>query len=326
MFISSAIPGLICAYRFSDAGEHELVEEANPQDAIAAVLNGSGWLWLHLNLSDQRCGRWLIECLAVAPGAVDAFAEEPTRQSVTAIADCIVGHVTDFRRAFDANTTETTWCRFILSPRLLVTGRVRAVQSADRLRKELARGFKPPSATAMLNLLIENFPDTLDDVLHRLTGELEAVEDQILDNRHRNERLRLMLVRREAAHLHRHMRATRRALLLALHNVPGMPPGTADSAARLGNLDQDYESLEARARFFHDEIDAKLAAETNRQLYILSALTSAFLPPSLVAGLFGMNVKWLPIADGDHGFFVILLMAAMSSAIVWLVLWRLNLH
>ena len=38
--------------------------------------------------------------------------------------------------------------------------------------------------------------------------------------------------------------------------------------------------MEARARFFHDEIDAKLASETNRQLYILSALTAAFLPPT----------------------------------------------
>ena len=52
--------------------------------------------------------------------------------------------------------------------------------------------------------------------------------------------------------------------------------------------------MEARARFFHDEIDAKLASETNRQLYILSALTAAFLPPTLVAGLFGMNFEGLP--------------------------------
>lgn len=57
-----------------------------------------------------------------------------------------------------------------------------------------------------------------------------------------------------------------------------------------------------RARFFHDEIDAKLAAETNRQLYILPALTAAFLPPALVAGLFGMNLNGIPFSDTPWGF------------------------
>lgn len=324
MFVPSAIPGLICAYRFTPSGEHVVLADTDTGVAVADALAGKCWLWLHLNLSDQRCARWLVETLHLPQGAVADFSEEPSRQIIVENSGHLIGHLTDFCRDFDAVSTETTWCRFLLAERFLVTGRVRAIQSADRLRKELARGLKPTNPAALLDLLIENFPDTLDEVLHRLTSELEDIEDQVLDDRHRNERRRLMLVRREAAHLHRHMRGMRRSLLLAVRTLRGLPEGVAESASRISNLDQDYESLESRARFFHDEIDAKLASETNRQLYILSALTSAFLPPSLVAGLFGMNVNWLPFAQGEHGFLVIVILAAASSALVWLLLWRLN--
>lgn len=320
MFVPTAIPGLVCAYLFSETGEHEVLGDAD----IEMPLPAKGWLWLHLNLTDQRCGKWLADRLGLPPAVVTDFTEDGSRPFVMAQQGHMVGQITTFRRDFDADSTETTWCRFIVSERWLVTGRVRAVQVAESLRRELTRGLKPASPSAFFELLVEHFPDTLDTVLHRLTDELEGIEDDILSDEQKDERRRLMLVRREAAQLHRHMRAMRRALLTALRTVPALPPGISDSAARLSHLDQDYESLETRARFFHDEVDAKLAAETNRQLYILSALTSAFLPPSLVAGIFGMNVQWLPFAQGQHGFFIIMLMAGASSALVWLLLWWLN--
>ena len=104
--------------------------------------------------------------------------------------------------------------------------------------------------------------------MHELLDEMEIVEDHILDERLSGERRRLMLLRRQAAMLHRHMRAMRRALLLA-DAAPCLPEPLSGLIGRLHNLDQDFEMLEARARFFHDEIDAKLTAETNRQLYAL---------------------------------------------------------
>ena len=93
---------------------------------------------------------------------------------------------------------------------------------------------------------------------------------------------------------------------------------THDIITRLANLDQDFESMERRARFFHDEIDAKLAAETNRQLYILSALTALFLPPTLVAGLFGMNVKGIWFADEPWAFDAIAISCLAIAAVTGL--------
>ena len=110
-------------------------------------------------------------------------------------------------------------------------------------------------------------------------------------------------------------------LVNAERTLASFPEGLKPVVPRLTYLDQDFEVMEARARFFHDEIDAKLASETNRQLYVLSALTAAFLPPTLVAGLFGMNFEGLPWAGSSWGFHIALGLCLLSSAAVWLFLW-----
>jgi zinc transporter len=185
-------------------------------------------------------------------------------------------------------------------------------------------GRLPRSPHELLGFLLLNYPDTLDTILHRLLGELELIEDHVLEEQHRGERRQLRLLRREAAQLHRHMRALRRTLLFAEREIEQPPPQLGSILARLTSHDHDFESLEQRARFFHDEIDANLAAETNRQLYILSVLTALFLPPSLVAGLFGMNVAGSPLADAGFGFWLAVAACTLSSLAVSLLLWRLN--
>ncbi|MCA0432318.1 MAG: hypothetical protein LCH46_03550 [Proteobacteria bacterium] len=316
-----AIPGFVCAYAFDAHGTAEALTE---HDVARLAGDEDGWFWLHLNLTDQRCGRWLSEDLGVAKGVTEAFCEPQTYQSLQQRGPFRVGHMPDFRRDFDANSTEHAWLHVIGGPRFLVTGRTRAVRSAETIRSEISRGTPFANPDDLLFAMISNYPDTLDETLQRLLEELEVIEDHILDDRHRGERRRLMIVRREAAQLHRHMRALRRTLSHAERTISDLPAGAAAIVQRLTHLDQDFDSLESRARFFHDEIDAKLSAETNRQLYILSCLTAGFLPPALVAGLFGMNLPDMPWAGSAHGFWIAAGLCALSSAAVGLFLWRAN--
>ena len=279
-------------------------------------------MWLHLNLADQRCLRWLTQSLGVSQGLAAGFTEASQRQHLSRHGEFLTGHINDFRHEFDRDCTEHAWLHLLMARNFLLTGRVKAVQSAERLRKDLARGMIFAEPPQLLSHIITNYPDTLDGLHHALMDELEIIEDHILDEHHRGERKRLMLARREMAQLHRHMRSQRRALLHSERMLANFPAGLVPVVARLAHLDQDFEVMESRARFFHDEIDAKLASETNRQLYILSALTAAFLPPTLVAGLFGMNFEGLPWSGSAWGFYIALGLCLLSSAAVWLFLWN----
>jgi len=315
--IAIPVPGLICAFGFDVSGRGRPLAE----DEIAAERAQDGeWLWIHLNFADWRCRHWLRQTFGFPAELVNEICDGPVRQHVSAWEGVLFGHLADFRREFDADSTEFAWLHFALGERFLITGRVKAVQSAERLRQVIGAGYSFDSPASLLSHLLSLYTDVLDTALHQLSDDLEMIEDHVLDEHHRGERKRLMLTRREIAQLHRHMRAMRRALQTAERGSIPTPEGFALAAARLSNLDQDFADMEARARFFHDEIDAKLTAETNRQLFTLSALTAAFLPPALVAGLFGMNVEGIPFTGGAWGFWAAAGLCALSSGAVILYL------
>ena len=46
----------------------------------------------------------------------------------------------------------------------------------------------------------------------------------------------------------------------------------------------------------------KSSEQTNRSLHVLAIVTTVFLPASLVAGIFGMNVGGLPLTQNIDGF------------------------
>jgi len=314
---ANPVPGLICAFGFDGTGRGQQLPEEEVGDRISS---SEGWLWLHLNFTDWRCRRWLSQMFGFPAELVNEICDAPLRQHVSAWEGVLFGHLADFRREFDADSTEFAWLHFALGERFLVTGRVRALQSAERLRLQIGGGFGFAGPAGLLSHLLSLYADVLDMALHRLSDELEMIEDHVLDESHRGERKRLMMTRREIAQLHRHMRAMRRALQTAERASIPTPEGFALAAARLSTLDQDFADMEARARFFHDEIDAKLTAETNRQLFTLSALTAAFLPPALVAGLFGMNVEGIPFTGVPWGFWAAAGLCALSSGAVVLYL------
>jgi zinc transporter len=314
------IPGFLCAYRFNKTE----VQSLQQTDAALCTEDDNGWFWLHLNLTDQRCQRWLQNHLEIPAGVALDFCAPANRQSISTLGDFVSARLNDFMRAFDYESVEHSWVSVLFNSRFIITGRTTAALSADHLRDRIARGHPFRAPRDLFVALLKSYPDVLDSVLHKLSSELETIEDQILEDRHRGERKRLMIVRREAAQLHRHMRARRRALALAEREVDDMPQETPAIITRLLNLDQDFDALESRARFFHDEIDAKLAAETNRQLYFLSVLTALFLPPTLVAGLFGMNLKDIPWSEDDVGFWLAIGLCMLTSFAVWMFLVRVN--
>jgi zinc transporter len=142
----------------------------------------------------------------------------------------------------------------------------------------------------------------------------------VLDDRISDDRRRAVIVRREAAMLHRQHRSLRRVLVEASRSIPAFPVDLSDLLELHHHLNQEFELIEQRARLFHDEIDAKLAAETNRQLYRLSVLSALFLPPTLIAGLFGMNLEGVPWAGMHGGYWLGTAAALLSSAATWLFL------
>ncbi len=89
---------------------------------------------------------------------------------------------------------------------------------------------------------------------------------------------------------------------------------------------RDLDSLDGHTQFLFDKINFLMAATTgfininqNKIVKIFSVASVAFLPPTLIASIYGMNFKgWFPELEWTLGYpFALLLMVASAIAPFW---------
>ena len=107
---------------------------------------------------------------------------------------------------------------------------------------------------------------------------------------------------------------------------PGLQLSAGALAQRLDALDHDIVETRHRAQLLQEEIAAATAEETNRNLHVLAVVTALFLPPALVAGVFGMNTKGcLPFAETENAFLWAAALMVASALAVYLLLRRIGI-
>jgi len=77
------------------------------------------------------------------------------------------------------------------------------------------------------------------------------------------------------------------------------------AAEKFSTAISDTAALVERVKQLQEELAAVVNEQTNRTLFVLTLVTVLALPINLVAGLFGMNVGGIPLAQHPYGFFLV---------------------
>ena len=93
---------------------------------------------------------------------------------------------------------------------------------------------------------------------------------------------------------------------------------------KMETLHSEVHTLQDRARLLKDEVASNIATDMNRSLYIISMISALLLPPSLIFGLFGINVGGLPLLNNGLGFLAVVCLGLLSSALVFMMLRKRN--
>ena len=85
----------------------------------------------------------------------------------------------------------------------------------------------------------------------------------------------------------------------------------------------DSIAVVERVKLIQEELVALVNEQTNHTLFVLTLVTVLALPINLVAGLFGMNVGGIPLAEHGHGFFIIVgLLLGLTVLLAYVALGR----
>lgn len=84
----------------------------------------------------------------------------------------------------------------------------------------------------------------------------------------------------------------------------------------------DMNALAERIKLLQEEMAAKINEETNKSLFVLTMVTVLALPINLIAGLFGMNVAGIPLSNERGGFWVVIAIVALVTAVIGMLVIR----
>jgi zinc transporter len=321
---SNEISGLAWAYAF-DANGIASLYHSRSEDHLDQ--HSHAFVWLHLDLVDMRACSWCEKQAEIPREAMAVFLGNDPHLRLDLFGKVMCGVLSDGVGGAKKPSDNPTQLRFMMGDNWLMTGRRQPSHSALATRARLLERIPVASPSALLELIVETIIDGIRTAVLSLTEEVDRIEDHVLDQKFSDEELVLGKLRRNSVRLHRD--------LLGYHVIfrrfsqmssdLQLPLETTTSATRIVQridaLHGDVHSIQERARLLQDEISSRLSADMNKNLYVLSMLSALLLPPTLIFGLFGVNVGGMPMIGNALGFVVTLLLGFVSALAVY---WYLN--
>ena len=318
------IPGLIWGFRMLDDGTAVALPVDQPVDQPVGH-DHRGWLWLHLDLADARAARWLAK-VDLPEAAVASMLSRDEHQQLHTAGSVVYGVLADLLRDINNVGDDLATLHFVMTDRLMLTGRRHSLAAVQATRDAIEAGAaRLPHCAALFELIVEHLADGIDDVDDDLADKLDEIEDHLARRSIGPARRSLSDVRRTSVRLHRHLWGLRAVLSrVERRGMEDLDPRLQLRAGRLvqrlDELDHCIVETRERGRRLQEEVSTTIAEDTNRHLHVLSVLTALLLPPALVAGVFGMNTKNLPLTDEDGGSAWALILVFGSSLAAYLVL------
>jgi len=328
--------GLVCGFRFApdkpgspvdtDSAAEWLAECHNETKASAA--HQGEFLWLHFNLAHVSSERWIRTHLDLPETFFEGLREGSHSTRIEHQHGALFAVVNDVMYDFEQTPSEIATLWVYTHKRIMITARLKQLRSVDRLRASVRNGESFDSVAELLIHLLRDQADLLVEIVRRTSVEVDRIEDHFLSQRAWQSRRDLGAMRRVLVRLQRLLAPepgsifrllVRPPAWLAPADVQGLRDSTEEFSLVLGDL----SGLAERIKLLQEEIAARLNEQTNRTLFTLTIVTVLALPINIIAGLFGMNVGGVPLAENKHGFWVMVLLVVSFTVLAgWWALRR----
>ena len=250
----------------------------------------------------------------------------------------------------DTPRPEVTPVTFIVARGQLITVRYAHPKSIDFFSARAARqvGWCTTPEMVLLGLL-ETIVDRVADVMERVAAELDTISRRIFydpasgngqpagEKSDEQANADLNTVLRQLGQAGDITTKTRDTILgldrMVTYIIAAETLGVSrESKPRMKTLTRDIRSLAEHDGFLSLKVNFLLDAtlgmisieqnrisiEQNNIVKIFTVAAVAFLPPTLVASIYGMNFKWLPELQWEYGYFWALALMVLSAALPFL--------
>jgi magnesium transporter len=239
----------------------------------------------------------------------------------------------------DTATPKTTAVTFILAGHKLVTVRYDEPRPFALITNKLARACAPTvSGESILVELLDAVIDRAADILERAGADIDRASHDIFEpegrriNRTLTYRYILKTIGRKGdltSKVRESLVSIGRVLLFLANEADGMK-WPKEMRSQLKTMQRDVQSLSDhvsylgnKVTFLLDAMIGVMSVEQNNIIKIFSVAAVVFMPPTLVASIYGMNFKHMPELDWTFGYpLAIALMVLAAILPYWFFKWK----
>lgn len=316
-------PGLVYALLLDGHGgaaplDWEGVRRWRPEDGV---------LWVHLDYSEPTAAAWIAERSSLDPTARLALLDADPRPSVARHDEGVLLILRGVNLNQGAEPEDMVSMRVWAQRERIITMRRRPIRILREVAAALSKGAGPRTTGELLVALVEQVLTPTVRCVTLLDDEIDACEEQALAEPSADLRAKLTEYRRTAVVLRRFLAPQREAW----SKLPGLAvgwlseddrEGLAVAADRLARTFEELEAARDRAAVTYEELASRVGELTNKRLYVLSVITTVFLPLGFVTSLLGVNVGGVPLTQVRWGFWVLCAVLVIGVALQLRVLQR----
>ncbi|MBW7835638.1 MAG: magnesium/cobalt transporter CorA [Sphingomonadales bacterium] len=227
----------------------------------------------------------------------------------------------------DTEQPESTPITFVLAGHVLITMRYAEPQPFRTFATQIVRHPSlNTSGEAALSNLLDTIIDRVADVLERIHKEVDGISNGVFAQ-NKGQRLDYESILKRIGKSQTLTSKARDSLvslgrILSFVGRPGETKQEKALARNLATLSRDVMSLSDHATYLSNNIsfllDATLgliSSEQNGIIKIFSVAAVVFLPPTLIASIYGMNFHFMPELDWVWGYPLAIIVMIMSAVL-----------
>lgn len=300
-------------------------EGLTAQEIEVCFRSGEGLLWVDIEAPTPEDGRLLLDVFRFHPLAVeDCLTPQLTPPKVDEFDDYLFIVVHGIRRKQEVEVVETAELDIFLGRHFVVSNHVFPQPPVEQVLSRCKNGARPMrrGADFLAHELIDALVDNIIPTIDRLNQRSLEIEDDVLKNPTNEMLAEIMGLKRNSIYLHRIMvpqREVANRLSHEDHPVIGERShiyfrDIYDHMVRIDQLSVDLQELaDSTLRTYMSALNNKL----NDVIRILTLVTVIFMPPTLIASIYGMNFEVFPELQWRFGYlFALLSMLVITAGLV----------
>lgn len=295
-------------------------------NAIETWRPEDGVLWVHLDRTGDKAERWIRGQTDIDEATADTLLRPvANRPRVQSIGDALLIILRGINLNQGNDPDDMVGLHMWISKDKIITLRRRRLMAGTELRDQLSVGKGPKSPSEFLSMIANQLLNPMVPVVDDLDDKVDQLQSDLMKDSSASLRRQLQGLRQEAINLRRYL-APQRDALARFQTEPVSWLQDRDksflreSADRTLRFVEDLDSIRERAAIAQDELNNRLNDKMNRTMYLLTVVAALLLPPSLLTGLFGINVAGMPGTESSWAFAAIAILIPLLAIIEFFVL------